>query len=335
MRIDIAPPDAWGKISESYRAALPESLQDPNLNVSIFTSVAHAVTEITRGLAQLYAHKKTIAIVTQVDPSFEPIAVAFSQDEFQVKAITPEQAKDAATWTALQDELLFVLASEDDPVTGRLTDLSTLNETLKTKRVFRILISHEAQNWRAVTRPEPFCVKILSLSSTRALMVAGERCKIQPQVSPALSWTTESAQSIGQELESVRTPKSESDSKTRIEKFESQLPSGFKAYFKSGDPRLFDRAVIASDNFDGLALIDELSSTLQAPLKPVGSQSQLETTSACRWESPRFQDWLLARGESEATVRGLVVIDEALVNDALKTHLETAAAKIDRLQRGN
>ncbi len=345
MRIDVAPPDAWGKLSETYRANLSQALQDPNLNVSVFTSVAHAITEITRGLAQLYAHKKTIAIVSSVDPAFEPIAVAFSQDEFQVKMITPEQAKDSSMWTALADELLFVLASEDDPITGKITDLSALNETLKTKRVFRLLVSHEAHNWKPVTRPEPFAVKILSLSETRALMIAGERCKIQPQVSPALSWApsagtqlesnSNSATQIASELQNLREPLSETDSKERIQKFERTLPQGFAAYFKDDASRLFDRSVIVSANFDGTAVIEELSTTLQVPLTTIGKEGQLETTSACRWESPRFQDWLLARGETETSIRGLVVIDEALVNDALKTHLETAAAKIDRLQKGN
>lgn len=334
MRIDVAPPDAWGKLSESYRSALPQPLQDPNLNVSIFTSVAHAVTEVTRGLAQLYAHKKTIAIISQVDPSFEPIAVQFSQDEFQVKLITPEQAKDAATWTALADELLFVLASEDDPITGRLTDLTALNDSLKTKRVFRLLVSHEAHNWKQATRPEPFAVKIFSLSANRALMIAGERCKIQPQVSPALSWS-QSDSEIADEVKTFTTPQTEADSKARIEKFESQLPQGFKAYFAPTEARLYDRSVIQTPNFDGSSIIDELSLTLQTPIMPIGTESPLETTSACRWESPRFQDWLMARGETEATVRGLIVIDESLVTDALKTHLETAAAKVDRLQKGN
>ena len=343
MRIDVAPPDAWGKLSETYRANLPQTLQDPNLNVSVFTSVAHAITEITRGLAQLYAHKKTIAIISDVDPAFESIAVAFSQDEFQVKMITPEQAKDSKLWTSLADELLFVLASEDDPITGKITDIAALNETLKTKRVFRLLVSHEAHNWKPLTRPEPFAVKILSLSETRALMIAGERCKIQPQVSPALSWAStagtqlesNSATQIASELQNLREPLSETDSKERIQTFEKTLPQGFAAYFKDDASRLFDRSVIVSANFDGTAVIEELSATLRVPLATIGKESQLETTSACRWESPRFQDWLLARGETETSIRGLVVIDEALVNDALKTHLETAAAKIDRLQKGN
>ena len=82
------------------------------------------------------------------------------------------------------------------------------------------------------------------------------------------------------------------------------------------------------------AVIDELASTMQITIARPGEQSPLETTSACRWESPRFYDWLISRGESDATARGLVIVSNELIDKGLKTHLETAAAKLTRLQNG-
>lgn len=335
MRIDVAAPDAWGRLSERYRASLPESFQDPGLNILVFNGVGHAVTEITKSLAQLYAHKKTIAIISHVDPAFESVAVAFSQDEFQVKVITPEQAEDPATWAPLMDELLFVLASEDDPITGRITNLDGLNEATKGKRVFKIIVSHEAHNWKPLQRPEPFGVKILSLSSNRALLIAGERCRVQPQFAPNLNWGNESDSEIQNLTAILKNPKSESEAKSKVQSFEAKLPSGFKAYFAPTEARLYDRTVFHHEDYDGLAVIDELSSTLRTQIQPVGQNSELETTSACRWESPRFQDWLLARGETESTIRGLVIASKDLIDQGLATHLETAAAKIHRIQTGN
>ena len=334
MRIDVAAPDAWGRLSERYRANLPDSLQDPGLNVMVFGGVGHAVTEITKSLAQLYAHKKTIAIISQIDPAFEPVGVSFSQDEFQVKVITPEQAKDPNIWTPLLEDLLFVLASEDDPITGRLTDLEPMTEALKGKRVFKILVSHEAHNWKPLARPEPFGIKILSLNSDRALLVAGERCRVQPQFAPNLNWGNESDEEIRKVTETLRSPNSEAAKRAAVETFESQLPSGFKAYFAPSEARLFDRVLFHHSDFDGLAIIEELSITMRTPIASLGQNSHLETTSACRWESPRFQEWLVARGDSESTVRGLVIASTDLIDQGLRTHLETAAAKIDRLQRG-
>lgn len=116
--------------------------------------------------------------------------------------------------------------------------------------------------------------------------------------------------------------------------FESSLPSGFVPYFKAGDARLFDRTVFYHADYDGSAIIDELSLTMQIPVGRPGEHSAFESTSACRWESPRFQDWLIARGETDDSTRGLVIVSSELIAKGLKTHLETAAAKVNRLQNG-
>jgi hypothetical protein len=180
-----------------------------------------------------------------------------------------------------------------------------------------------------VRRPEPFVANILSLTPDRALMVAGERVKIEPQFAPTLHWPSENETDIAGSLSS----KGDSE-QSDVEQFESNLPAGFRAYFKSTDARLFDRVVIYHPDFDGSSVIDELSRTMQIPLVPPGESTLLETTSACRWESPRFNDWLLARGETDATTRGLIIVSSTLIQKGLRTHLETAAAKITRIQSG-
>ena len=45
MRVDVPQPDAWGRLSDQYRAALAEtfpSLKDPGLNVQVYAGVGHA-----------------------------------------------------------------------------------------------------------------------------------------------------------------------------------------------------------------------------------------------------------------------------------------------------
>jgi hypothetical protein len=118
MRIDVPMPDAWGRLSEQYRAALP--LKEASLNIQIYAGVGHAVQEITQALSKLYNHKKTIAVIESVDPTFSKVSVAFSQEGYVVKNIKVAEALLTETWTPLMDELLFVLTCDDDPVTGRL-----------------------------------------------------------------------------------------------------------------------------------------------------------------------------------------------------------------------
>lgn len=336
MRIDVPVPDAWGRLSELYRAALP--LKEPALNVQIYGGLAHAVGEITSALARLYTHKKTIAIVSGVDPTFDRVAVAFSQEQFNVRMVSVADAARTETWAPLMDELLFALTSDDDPVTGRLYPFEA--GPFAGKRVFRLHVSHEAHRHAPLARPEPFVARILSLTPSRALMVAGERLKIEPQVAPSLHWADPhsgglpSPEEIARELAPAGPSGGVAAAQAAIQEFEANLPAGFRAYFSVNDARLFDRAVIYHPDFDGSAIIDELAQTLQTKIAPPGERASLETTSACRWESPRFNDWLLARGESDATTRGLVIIAANLVTPALRTHLETAAAKVARLQGG-
>jgi hypothetical protein len=321
-------PDAWGRLSEQYRAALP--LKEPALNIQIYAGVGHAVSEVTKALAKLYTHKKMIAVIEGVDPTFNKVAVAFSEEGFIVKSMSVTEATRAETWTPLMDELLFVLTSVDDPVTGRLYPLESAAFT--GKRIVRIHVSHEAHRHEPMKRPDPFVANILSLTPDRALMVAGERVKIEPQIAPSLHWIPESLESLDDIRKNLRSQST--DFRSDVIKFESDLPSGFRAYFKADDERLFDRTVIYHPDFDGSAVIDELSQTMQIQIARPGEVSPLETTSACRWESPRFNEWLLSRGETDSTTRGLVMISSDLIKKGLRVHLETAAAKITRLQNG-
>ncbi len=335
MRIDVPGPDAWGQLSELYRAALvakAPQLSEPALNIQIYAGVGHAVNEITRSLSKLYTHKKTIAIVSGVDPTFNLVAVAFSQEGYVVKNISVAEAAQSSTWAPLMDELLLVLTCEDDPVTGRLYAFDSTS--FVGQRVFRVNVSHEAYKWSPLKRPDPFTINIFSLSPDRALMVAGERCKIEPSIAPTLSWNVPAAKSELLVPALSIDPTRNLANEKAVKDFESNLPSGFQTYFANDAARVYDRVVIYHADFDGSAVIDELASTMQLPVAAPGANANFETTSACRWESPRFQDWLIQRGENENTTRGLVIISSELLDKGLRTHLETAAAKVARLQNG-
>ena len=335
MRIDVPGPDAWGQLSEIYRASLVSQapqLSEPALNIQIYAGVGHAVNEITRALSKLYTHKKTIAIVSGVDPTFGSVAVAFSQEGYVVKNISVRDAAQASTWAPMMDELLFVLTCDDDPITGRLYAFDS--SVFAGKRVIRIHVSHEAYKWTPLKRPDPFTINILSLKSDRALMVAGERCKIEPSLAPSLAWDVPTAKASALLPTLSADDRASAAAEKSVKVFESNLPSGFQAYFAKDAARVFDRAVIYHSDFDGSTIIDELSLTMQVPVQAPGADGKFESTSACRWESPRFQDWLIQRGENESTTRGLVIISVELIDQGLRTHLETAAAKVARLQNG-
>lgn len=328
MRIDLIPPEAWTTLCEKYRAKLPFPERD-QVQVQIYSGYRHALLEITQSLSRLFTHKKTIAVSSKTEPAFESVAVGFSEEGCVVQtlevATAAEQASKLAT---MSKELLFTLVSEDDPITGRLYDFSPIDLALKDQRIFRIRLSHDAFRSKPLSKPGPYEIQILSLRPDLALVIAGERCRISPTLAPRLPWTMPAEAVILKDLAPSVSKKKE------IEDFESKLPAGFHRYFAPGVPRLEDRAVIWHPSFDGSAIIEELATCLGENLTAPGETSTLESSSPCRWPSPRLTEWLLSRGEKEEVLRGMVVISAALLEKNLAPQLKQVAATLTKMQNG-
>lgn len=329
MRIDIPVTGQWRSLNEAYRAQLPSQLQDPALQVQIYRGYQHALYEAAHGLARLFSHKKTIALLEGAEPALESIASTFSEDGYHVKRVSPGDLADFAKWLEpIQTDLLFVLYAVDDPVTGMLSRLDAMNDVLKDKRVFRLALVHSPSSFAGVftDRPAPFKVRVLSLAEDRALILAGERFRIHPMLAERLPWAMLESSIITCDVK----PRDLSQSKAAILDFESRLPAGFKAYFSPTESsRLFDRAVIFHEGLDGSAVIEMLGEILSLPI------TSLEATSPCRWNQPRFTDWLLARGEKPEVIRGLLMIDASQISPKLLQALEESARRIESLQTGN
>jgi hypothetical protein len=288
---------------------------------------------MTQSLTKLFNHKKTIIICEPPEPVFDTIAKAFSEEAYTVKTVKPEEWAKADEWLdPMAAELLLVLFSEDDPVTGRAYDMSSMHAAVKDKRVFRIGISHAAFRFAPLAKPMPYEARLLSLSHDRALLLAGERCRITPTSVAMMHWLETDAIAAKADL-APTSPVAIEAWKKSIAEFESTLPAGFKPYFASTDSaRVFDRAVFFSDGFDGSAVIEELSRSLGKSLGSPGENSAFESTSACRWSNPRVLDWLVARGETETRVRGLVAIAAEAIDEKLLGALQAAADRLRKLQ---
>jgi hypothetical protein len=317
-------------LSDQYRKGI--GLLEPALPILIYNGYQHALWEVSQGLAKLFSHKKTIAILHGDEPSYAAIASAFSEDGYIIKSLKLEDFKDPSAWLApIQNELLFVLFAQDDLVTGAIHDVSTLNATLKDKRVFRVSISHSAHQLRAQTRPEPFEVRILSLATERALLVAGERCRISSPVADRLPWRLDEPERVTAELAVTSAAEVEARQK-RVLNFEKNLPDGFQPYFAADAVRVFDRAVIFHPGLDGSAVVDALAGA--GVEKKVGGAVDFDSTSPCRWENTRFTDWLSEKGVAPEVIRGLVVLSVDRLDDQLNARLGETARHLLKLQNG-
>ena len=332
MRIDVPISEAWAAVCNQYRAALPYDTS--TYHVQIYLGYQHALQEIAGSMAKLFAHKKTIAFVENADPAFVPVAVAFSEENYTIKSLTRADLDQPAAWIdPAQRELLFIVAAEDDPVTGRIHDLTALRASLKDKRIFLITVSHALHKMGPLAKPGPYEARILSLGPDRALMIGGDRCRVGPSLAQRLPWRPENDTEIAKSL-APHDPATLEKWQKAITDFEKSLPAGFSRYFDENAARVYDRAVFFHPGLDGLSLITELASQLSVSIPSIGEPAPLETTSPCRWENPRFTDWLTRGGESEEKVRGLALIAAEKLGPALTTQLAAAAAKIEKLQNG-
>lgn len=331
MRIDWPVIDAWEKLSEQYRSFLP--FQDSAVNVQIYNGYQHALWEITHALAELFSHKQTIAVPALGEPAIERIAVAFSAKGYNVISLTREQIAEPSWLDAAQSELLFVVLPQDDAVTGELYDYTKLNEALKDKRIFRIQLSHAKHRFEAINRPALFESHILSLTPDRALFVAGERHRIQPPITRLLPWPADES-TLAQESMRVFSESEITQMKKDVQAFEGSLPEGFHSYFNKKENRLYDRALFWHPEIDGLSLIDELASQSGVQMQAPGQNTQFETTSTCRWQSPRYYDELIKRGFKPESIRGLCLARANIATQSLSDRLQSAANKILQIQNG-
>lgn len=333
MRIDLLRTDAWDLVCDQYRSALP--FQDPNLQVQLYMGYRHALWESAWSLARLFSHKRTIAIVGSPEPVFESLAMSFSSEGFNVVVLSPSQAADPSVWLPnIESELLFVLWAEDDPVTAKVFRYQELKTALKDKRIFRIQLSHAVFAYEKLERPLPFEVRILSLRPERALLVAGERCRIRPPLAELMPWTIEESFDPSKAVPALHENEIESNRRAIIA-FEADLPAGFKPYFSFGEERVWDRAVIHQEKYDGWAVVSELARSLGTEVVSPGQPADVDTFSPCRWESPRLAETRLRAGETPDVTRGLIVLSAGKLGAHLKKELEKAAKEIDRFQEGD
>lgn len=332
MRLDLLRPDAWDSLCEQYRAELP--FQDPGLHIQVYQGYRHALWEATQSLARLFPHKKTIAVVERGDPGFESVAAAFSSEGYTVQLLSDEVAESPDQWLpAIQGDLIFILFANDDPVTGRVYRWPALRAALKDKRVFVISLSHALHAFEPPVRPSPFELNVLSLLPERALLIAGERGRVRPQVAEILPWESSQRGDARIQLASL-SPEEIQRLKTAVLSFEADLPAGFKPVFGANEERVWDRAVFYHSDFDGWAVADELARALGLGLGKPGAPADIDSFSPCRWESPRLASWWVTKGGQADVMRGLIAISSSLLGPDLKLQLALAAERVRKIQEG-
>ncbi len=326
MIIHLPADETWNAENKAIRASLGLA-DDPRFTVQIYTSISHALAEVCFSLSDLIPHKKTFAYFDKNGPEFDSVAVSLSKKEMTLKSFSRDEISKPEYLVGLSKDLLALVTSSDDPILAARHDFGFLDDQLKEKRYFHVRISNFLHQLESFRLPTHYEVLILSLGADRTLVIAGERAKIKPELTPKLCipWNAENrvlaAVSAlapfekGRELNPIQAEKLKAKADLQCQhilEFERDLPAGISPYFGAGQDRVFDRAAMVCEGVDGLSMITRLQEYIVEPLTSV--QLALETTSLCRWQNARFFEYL---GLDEK-IRGVILIDAQILNSVFK-----------------
>lgn len=328
MQIDFQPPHHWQELNE--QAAVMLGIDLAGGAVKLVPGLPAALNELTMGLVKQFPHKRKVYFFKDLDPALEAPAATLSKDGCVLQTLDAKLLKDPKALAGeISSDALMIVCSEDDPLLGRLQDLTHLETVADSKKIFLVRVSHA--HHRFLPLPKTFARTTLRIHSVNARLAVIFH-------SARMRWPIQFAESValpGEVLSEVEKLKRQDLVNPQIiEKFESAKPADCKPVFATGDLRIPDRAVVYWPDMDGFAVITKLAERLKIQLPKLGENTPLETTSLNRWRGVRTMDWLRPHGFTDEMIRGTVIIDHRYLNAEMIEHLNDVRAEILKMQNG-
>jgi hypothetical protein len=322
----MLPPESWDHLCTAIKSLW--GLDSHKCQIKVYRGVSHALYEITQGLTVMFPHKQGVGHIEHMSPYFEPLMVGFSRLGYQIHTTPSTALHDPAAWVAaLVKDTVFVLWSDDDPLTGQLYPSAPLREQLKDKRIFQIRVSHSSHLRPTPKAPGPYDIEVCSVTPDLCVAITGERARFVDAVTPQMPWRTQEILAL------LKNQKPLVEDAAKVQVFETDARTGFTPLLTKPE-RLYDRAVLFARDVDGFSVISELAKALKIEIGEPGGESLLETTSLCRWNTLNGLKWFSDQGREPEIVRGLVIIDQSLLSDRLAIQLGQIHQQLLKLQSG-
>ena len=298
--------------------------------IKLVAGLSAALNELTLGLVRQFPHKRKVYFFKDMDPTLEVPTATLSREGCQLQALDPKILQDTVALNAeLSSDALMILCSEDDPMLGRLYNLTHLEALSESKKIFLVRVSHV--HHRFVPFPKSYSrhlLRVHSLGGQLAMILHSSRVRWPIQFAESVALP----QDVLNEIEKLK--QQDLINPDVILQFEAQRPAESQPIFAPHALRLPDRAVIHWTDMDGWAVISLLAKRLNLTLPPAGQNTRFETTSLNRWRGVRTMDWLKSYGFSNEMIRGTIIIDHRSINLALTEHLIHIRQEILTIQNG-
>ena len=338
MRFDVPVEGSWDAMNEACRRAF--GLEgSPDVGVYAFQGLANAAWEISLGLARGFPHRRTVAYWLDEGALFEDLAGRLSGDGCTARAVDSTEMRDPKAWLEpMQKDLLLLLDSADDAISGEALESPELEAALSPSRAFRIRISHGRHRFDPLVLASPYEARLCSVDSWLAVAVCGARVKFEAPIARRLSWGVDGAVPTAPEIHARigAAPIGQIDvDRERLARFEASLPEG--ARFLPPSPLASacarDRILFYYDDVDGASLLEEAGLALEAVDR---THAKVEAGSGFRWKDPRvFERFLASRGLDRRAARGLIALSPEMAADpGLRAALDGARQRILAIQSG-
>lgn len=314
MKLDLLPFESWENLNAQIKTAMHA---DVSVETRVYSGLAAAVYELAMGMAQFYSHKRSVGIVPGQTPHYQALLPYLYKEGYEIQFL--KEGQDSKTFVdSLKKDTNFVISCEDHPVTGQIYDVDPLDQQLNEKKIYHLRISHQLHFFQ---KPEirPYSARICSFNPKTTVALLGAKFKSPPLIAPTMDWSDLAPlQAIQLSVQSAQ------EDAATVEKIESNLPMGFKPLLTM-EPRIFDRALIFSEELGGEAVQQFLASQLNVELKRPSWETQIETTHQCRWGGiPLAESWWKPKPHDDI-LRGLLILGlETLKNPGFQSALEKA-----------
>lgn len=314
MKINVTQFEAIEKIKESVRQALGIP---GNLNIEFGLDGLHAVNELSRSIADMHPHKRSIAVLGAQPPPIQEVAKNFAKQGYSVQEISFEFGDEAKMKSALvakidtlKKDTLFVLTSDVEPITGLVYPTDLVQEILAQKSIYLLWYQSQASLQNGLKLPQnPLQAGIADAFYERqglSLIVKGERVTGEKLLWGDLRLSEEAIQTLTAEIKRLKDEPSE---KKEVENFEKNLQQKLKDSVKllpKECPRIFDRAVFFTKGVNGDAMAHML---VQAGL-------EASTSDSCYWQDPHLNQWLPKLGFTQEDSQSCTVLAAKNLRDS-------------------
>ncbi len=279
-------PEEWDSINFRLKKDLASANQ-----IRCYINPYLATHDLLISLAQLYAHKRSVAWVCGVSPLLENSQPFFVRESYQIQTLKIEEFINApdqgqSTIEKLNKDTLFLVFFKNHAVSGEAFPYEKVEEWATAKKIVFILISHEFEaSFKIGTTSMGLQVVCPELS----LVFLPERSKLNSSLGAYqnIEWQD----SWASRFQSVVHPLEE-----LIKSWEASLPLA-KWVYSSARP--WNRSVLIFENIHSELIVEKL--------RQKGFQ-KVKSFSDCVSNSPRsIRKWIVPE-LSDETLRGLIVL---------------------------